>query len=78
MKIFKTLDTRGLSFFNAFSETKKAIEDVKTNGILEIILDKKKNFTEAFQNLAESNGFKVSNRDEDSMLVRLFLMKPTR
>ncbi len=78
MTVFKTLDIRGLSFFNAFDGTSKAFEDVKSNGILEVILDKKKNFTEAFQKWAESKGYKISDRDEDSRLVRLFIKKLKR
>jgi TusA-related sulfurtransferase len=78
MTVFKTLDIRGLSFFNASDETSKAFADVKHNGILEVILDKKRNFTEAFQKWAESRGYKISDRDEDSRLVRLFIKKLKR
>ncbi|CAI2717627.1 sulfurtransferase TusA family protein [Nitrospina watsonii] len=75
MTVFKTLDTRGLSFFNATDQLNQAFKDVKMNGILEIILDKKKNFSEAFGRWVESKGYKVSNRDEDARLVRLFIKK---
>ncbi len=76
MTMFKTLDTRGLSFFNAMDQMSRAFEkDVKMNGILEIILDKKKNFSEAFGRWAESKGYKVSNQDEDASLIRLFITK---
>ncbi len=75
MTVFKTLDIRGMSFFNAYSKTSKALEGVKANGILEIILDKKRDFTEAFQRSAESKGYKVSDMNEDASLVRLFIQK---
>ena len=75
MTVFKTLDIRGMSFFNAYNKTSKALEGVKANGILEIILDKKRDFTEAFQLGAESKGYKVSDKNEDAGLVRLFLQK---
>jgi len=75
MHVFKTLDTRGLSFFSAPDQMNQAFKDVNKNGILEIILDKKKNFSEAFSRWVESKGYKVSNRDEDARLVRLFIRK---
>ena len=78
MTVFKTIDIRGLSFFNAFQMTSKAVNDVKSNGILELILDKKKDFTEAFMEWAASKGYKVSNVDEDNQLVRLFIKKVAR
>ena len=42
MVMFKTLDIRGLSFFNAFQEASKAFSGIKKNGALEIISDRKK------------------------------------
>lgn len=75
MHVFKTLDTRGLSFFSATDQMNQAFKDVNKNGMLEIILDKKKNFSEAFSRWVESKGYKVSNRDEDARLVRLFIRK---
>jgi TusA-related sulfurtransferase len=75
MRIFKTLDIRGLSFFSASDKMAKAFKGVTRNGILEIILDKKKNVTEAFQQWAEARGYSVFNRDEDPQLVRLFIKK---
>ena len=76
MRVFKTLDIRGLSFFNASDKASKAFKGVTGNGILEIILDKKKNITEAFQRWAEFRGYSIFNRDEDSRMVRLFIKKP--
>ncbi len=78
MTVFKTLDIRGLSFFNAFNMTNEAVNDVKTNGMLEIILDQKKNFSEAFRDWASSRGYKVSNVDEGDGLIRMFITKVAR
>ncbi len=79
MTMFKTLDTRGLSFFSAMDQLALAFEkDVKINGILEIILDKKKNFREAFGRWADSKGYPMSNQDEDVRLIRLFITKVKR
>ena len=78
MTTFKTLDIRGLSFFNAFNMTNEAVDDVKPDGILEIILDKKRNFTDAFSDWASSRGYKVSGVDEDNGLIRMFITKVTR
>ncbi len=75
MSVFKTLDIRGLSFFSAFDKTSKAFQGVKRNGILEIILDKKKNFTDAFRKWAETKGYTIFNMDEDNRMVRLFIKK---
>lgn len=75
MRVFKTLDIRGLSFFSASDKTSKAFKGVTRNGIVEIILDKKKNFTEAFQRWAEARGYSVFNRDEDTRMIRLFIKK---
>jgi len=75
MRVFKTLDIRGLSFFSASNKTSKAFKGVTSNGILEIILDKKKNFTEAFQKWAEGRGYSIFNRDEDPRMIRLFIKK---
>jgi len=75
MEMFKTLDIRGLSFFNAFQETSKAFSGIKKNGALEIILDRQKNFTDAFKTWAKSKGYKISDIDDDHQLIRLFIKK---
>ena len=49
MAVFKTLDIRGHSFFSAFDLTSKAFHGINRDGVLEIILDRKKNFTDAFK-----------------------------
>ncbi len=73
MVMFKTLDIRGLSFFNAFQETSKAFSGIKKNGALEIILDRKKNFTDAFKAWAKSKGYKISDIEDGHQMVRLFI-----
>jgi TusA-related sulfurtransferase len=78
MHVFKTLDIRGLSFFSASDKATKAFKGVTSNGILEVILDKKKNFTEAFQQWAQTRGYSIFNRDEDPRMVRLFIKKENR
>jgi TusA-related sulfurtransferase len=75
MHVFKTLDIRGLSFFSASDKTTKAFKGVTKNGILEVILDKKKNFTDAFQQWAKVRGYSIFNRDEDPRMIRLFIKK---
>lgn len=75
MTFFKTLDIRGLSFFNAMDLASKACRDIDKNGILEIILDKKKNFTDDFKRWASSKGYKTSDIDEDYRMTRLFIKK---
>ena len=75
MTVFKSVDTRGLSFFSAMDQMTHAYEDVKADGILEVILDKKKSFAEAFKKLVETKGYRVSNTDEDNHLIRLFIQK---
>lgn len=75
MTVFKTLDIRGLSFFNGYERALEAFRDVKTNGVLEIILDPQKNFTEAFKKWAQSEGHKTSDIDDDSRMIRLFIRK---
>jgi TusA-related sulfurtransferase len=78
MTVFKTLDIRGLSFFNAFTLTNEAVNDVNSDGILELILDKKKNFTEAFKEWAQKKGYRISDVDEEDGLIRLFIKKVGR
>lgn len=78
MTHFKTLDTRGLSFVNALDLAGRAFSDIRQNGILELILDKQKDFTVAFKNWAASQGHKASDVDEDSRLIRLFIKKGGR
>ena len=79
MMVFKTVDTRGLSFFNALNLATKAFKEVKVDGMLELIMDKKKDFTDAFKQWASSKGHKVSDRSGvDDALIRLFIKKVSR
>ena len=75
MTIFKTLDIRGLSFFDGYEQTLEAIRKVKTNGVLELILDPKKNFTQAFKKWAHSEGHRATNFKDDNRITRLFIRK---
>ena len=79
MMVFKTVDTRGLSFFNALNLATKAFKEVKVDGMLELIMDKKKDFTDVFKKWASSKGYKVSDRSgTDDPLIRLFIKKVSR
>ena len=78
MEMFRTLDIRGLSFFKAFQLTSDEFRRIKKNGILELILDKKKNFTEDFSKWAKSQGYKISDIEADHRMVRLFIRKGSR
>ena len=78
MEMFGTLDIRGLSFFKAFQLASDEFKRIKKNGILELILDKKKNFTEDFSKWAKSQGYKISDIEADHRMVRLFIRKGSR
>lgn len=78
MVLFKTLDIRGLHFSNGFQLAVKEFGGIKKNGILEIILDRKRNFTEAFKNWARSNGYNFSDIDDGSRMIRVFIKKCNR
>lgn len=78
MEMFRTLDIRGLSFFKAFELVSAEIRRIKKNGILELILDKKKNFTEDFAKWAKDQGCKISDIEDDPRMVRLFIHKGSR
>ena len=78
MEMFRTLDIRGLSFFKAFQLASDEFSRIKKNGILELILDKKKNFTEDFSKWAKSQGYKISDIEADHRMVRLFIKKGSR
>ena len=78
MEMFRTLDIRGLSFFKAFQLTSDEFRRIKKNGILELILDKKKNFTEDFSKWAKRQGYKISDIEADHRIVRLFIRKGSR
>jgi TusA-related sulfurtransferase len=75
MKTFKTIDIRGLSFFNALQLASKEFTRIKKNGILELIVDKKRNLTDAFTKWAKNQGYKISDIEDDPRMVRLFIQK---
>ena len=75
MNVFKTLDLRGLTFVKGFEQAQKAFRGVKVNGVLEVILDPQKNFTHAFKEWAQSEGYPTSDIDENSQMIRLFIRK---
>ena len=75
MENFKTIDIRGLSFFNALQLTSKEFTRIKKNGILELIVDKKRNLTDTFFRWAKSQGYKISDIEDDPQIVRLLIQK---
>lgn len=75
MAVFKSLDVRGQSFYNAFNMTSKAFNGIKRNGVLEIILDREKNYTDAFKTWAHEQGHRISDIDDDHRMIRLFITK---
>jgi len=78
MEMFRTLDIRGLSFFKSLQLATEEFTRIKKNGILELIVDKKKNFTEDFSKWAKNQGFKISDIEDDPRMVRLFIRKSSR
>ena len=75
MTVFKTLDIRGLPFFNGYEQTIEAIRDIKVNGVLELILDPKENFTQAFKRWAHSEGYRATGVSSDNRINRLYIRK---
>ena len=78
MEMFKTIDIRGLSFFSALQLASKEFDRIKKNGILELIVDKKRNITDALSKWAKNQGYKISDIEDDPRLVRLFIHKSSR
>ena len=78
MEMFRTLDIRGLSFFKSLQLATEEFTRIKKNGILELIVDKKKNFKEDFSKWAKNQGFKISDIEDDPRMVRLFIRKGSR
>ena len=76
--MFRTLDIRGLSFFKAFQLASEEFKRIKKNGILELIVDKKKNFTEDFSKWAKTQGYRIFDIEDDHRMVRLFIRKCSR
>jgi len=78
MEMFKTIDIRGLSFFSALHLASQEFDRIKKNGILELIVDKKRNITDALSKWAENKGYKISDIEDDPRMVRLFIHKSSR
>ena len=75
MTVFKTLDIRGLPFFNGYEQTIEAIRDIKVDGVLELILDPKENFIQAFKKWAHSEGYRATDVNGDNQIMHLFICK---
>ena len=78
MEMFKTIDIRGLSFFSALQLASQEFDRIKKNGILELIVDKKRNIADALSKWAKNQGYKISNIEDDPRMVRLFIHKSSR
>ena len=78
MEVFKTIDIRGLSFFSALQLASKEFDRIKKNGILELLVDKKRNITDALSKWAKNQGYKISDIEDDPRMVRLFIHKSSR
>ena len=64
MENFKTIDIRGLSFFNALQLTSKEFTRINKNGILELLVDKKRNLFTTNQNNSFNLKMFFPNRNE--------------
>ena len=78
MEMFTTVDIRGLSFFSALQLASKEFDRIKKNGILELIVDKKRNIADALSKWAKNQGYKISDIEDDPRMVRLFIHKSSR
>ena len=78
MEMFKTIDIRGLSFSSALQLASQEFDRIKKNGILELIVDKKRNITDALAKWAKNQGYKISDIEDDPRMVRLFIHKSSR
>ncbi len=78
MEMFKTIDIRGLSFFSALQLASQEFNRIKKNGILELIVDKKRNIADALSKWAKNQGYKISDIEDDPRMVRLFIHKSSR
>ena len=78
MEMFRTIDIRGLSFFSALQLASKEFDRIKKNGILELIVDKKRNIADALSKWAKNQGYKISDIEDDPRMVRLFIHKSSR
>ena len=75
MTHFKTLDMRGLHFGAICDSALMELRKIKIDGILEIILDNKRNISDAIKIWAKSHGHKFSDSESENSLVRIFIRK---
>lgn len=75
MTHFKTLDSRGQHFGEICDLALRELKKIKIDGILEIILDNKKNISDAIKVWAKSHGHKFSDSESENSLIRVFIRK---
>jgi TusA-related sulfurtransferase len=75
MTHFKTLDSRGQHFGAICDLALRELKKIKNNGILEIILDNKRNISDAIKVWAQSQGHKFSDSESANSLIRIFIRK---
>jgi len=75
MTHFKTLDSRGQHFGEICDLALRELKKIKIDGILEIILDNKKNISDAIKVWAKSHGHKSSDSESENSLIRVFIRK---
>ena len=75
MSHFKTLDSRGLHFGTICDLALSELKKIKINGILEIILDNKRNISDAIKVWAKSKGHNSSDSVFENNLIRIFICK---
>ena len=66
--MFKTIDIRGLSFFSALQLASEEFDRIKKNGILELIVDKKRNIADALSKWAKNQ---EETRHDERVIRRL-------
>ena len=68
----------GFHFSAHYNWHRKSLTASKKNGILELIVDKKRNITDALSKWADNQGYKISDIEDDPRMVRLFIHKSSR
>ncbi len=75
MTHFKTLDSRGQHFGAICDLALRELKKIKIDGILEIILDNKRDISDAIKVWAKSQGHKLSDSVSENSLIRVFIRK---
>jgi TusA-related sulfurtransferase len=75
MTHFKTLDSRGQHFGEICDLALRELKKIKIDGILEIILDNKRNISDAIKAWAKSHGHQFSDSESGNSLIRIFIRK---